>query len=50
MIMIYTLLTIIAILFIIYGNKIYDRGYKQVGMLLILIGLFQLLGQFAAFI
>ena len=45
---IFLLLTIIAFALIHFGNIFYDKGQKQIGILLLLIGFFQLLGEFIA--
>lgn len=46
--MIFLLLTIIACALIHFGNIFYDKGKRQLGILLLLIGFFQLLGEFVA--
>lgn len=46
--MIFLLLTIIACALIHFGNLFYDKGKRQLGILLFLIGSFQLLGEFIA--
>lgn len=45
MIMVWLMLAVMAGALVYIGSNIYDKGYKQLGAVFILVGVFQLIAQ-----